>query len=417
MFISIKIFFLVFVYLILPLHSVTDLTIIGFIDPDDGIGKHSITILETLGDRVNSNFINTYPQKNINQNDPVHVIKAFNNPDKSPGKIALLTDFLGDINITPLAFIPKGCIIKLAYSVFETTQIPRKWVKILNEQFDGVIVPDKFLSQVYHHSGVKIPIFVLPLPMMLISYYSRDVHPIESSTPFVFGDASANKNPAVLIKAFAKVFGNNSKVHLKMRAPSFYHETRETIHRLIIKLGLTNVTFEEGKMDLEQFIDCLSSYDCYVNLSRGEGFSFIPREALALGIPVIISNNTASTTICDSGCVRSVPSLKKVPPLPVYKRIFGKEKLGSQFECEVDDVVEALRDVYYNYEEYVLKAREGRRWVEQYHCENPELQSQYLTLIKPKEIVLGNENTIQDGTIITNSQNLYLKYKKIRDSK
>jgi glycosyltransferase involved in cell wall biosynthesis len=145
-------------------------------------------------------------------------------------------------------------------------------------------------------------------------------------------------------------------------------------------------------------------------LSCGEGFSFIPREALALGIPVIITDNTASSTICKSGFVRSVRSEKKIRSKSNVYRILFADDCGDQFDCEVEDAKNALLDVYSNYPVYVHKALDGRNWVRQYDCENPNLRSQYLTLVKPKKVVLGNENKIEDDTLITNSIELYQKY-------
>lgn len=382
-------------------------------DPDDGIGKHSINILEALDDSVNANFIHTFPNKSIKADLPLHSLKTISNPDKSAGKVVLLTDILWDRCRTPTDFIPQGSYIKLAYSVFETTQIPKKWVSILNEEFDAVVIPDQFLISTYQNSGVKIPIFVVPLPMILKPFYSRNIHPKIPSKPFVFGDASANKNPSSLIKAFARAFGNSSKVHLKMRAAHLSEETNNIIYPLISKLGLSNITIEEGKISLNQLIDELVTYDCYVNLSRGEGFSFMPREMLALGIPVIVTNNTASSTICRTGFVKPVSSCLKGSTNSTYKIMFD-ESCGEQFDCTEEDAAEALLDVYNNYDKYLAKARNGRQWVERYSCE--KLKDAYLALVKPKQIILGQRNRFIGSTLETNSLVLYEKYLKLINS-
>lgn len=393
------------------LYSTPDLTVVGFLEPEGGIGKVPITIIETLGDKVSSNFVASNTQS-LKHEIPHSVVKVLQNPDKSPGKVALLTDVLGHFHTRPYEHIPKGCIVKLAYSMLETTRIPNKWVKVLNEQFDAVIVPDPYLLDVYTNCGVKIPIFVLPMPMLLSPYFEHSVHPNSPSTPFIFGDASANKNPAVLLKAFAKAFGNNPDVHLVMRAGHIFDEPRETINRLINQYDLKNVTVEAGHLVVKEFIDRLLSFDCYINLSRGEGFSLIPREALALGIPVIITNNTASATICKSGYVRAIPCKNRGPANSGYQILFH-EDCGEQFDCEVDDVAAALLDVYQHYEKYIRKARKGREWVKQYDTTSTKLQQSYVNLIKPKMVVMGDRNKIKDGVIITNSLNLYQKYLQI----
>lgn len=402
-----------FFFFSLSLHGQVDLTIIGYVLPGDGLGKIPMTILETLSDEISVNMIAT---RKIPHLDPVplRTKKALNNRDKGPGHVALFVDALWYTGKNLVKSLPKNRGIKIAYSMFETTRIHKRWTKILNNKFDAVVVPDPFLVKVYQDSGVCIPIFVLPIPMMLDSYLKRPLHSSSPGKPFVFGDVSANKNPAVLVEAFAKAFGNNSHVHLFMKAGHAFSETKEKIAEIVNRYGLSNVTLEEGFLSLEGHIDLLSSFDCYVNLSRGEGFSFIPREALALGVPVMIANNTASTTICDSGLVYSVPSQMKSDPNFYYQPLFNNENCGKQFDCTVSEVVQGLLHVYNNYETYIVKARKGRDWVKQYDVKNKELREKFCNLVKPKKIVLTeSENRITEEGIFTNSGALYKKYLSI----
>lgn len=407
-----KIFYY-FIFLWFPygLLSTPDLTIIGYIIPEDGLGKIPITIVETLGNEfsVNIRYSRTLPDEN---KLPSSMVAALHNPDQVTGKIAMSTVGLWHRDGINRINMPNDCLIKIAYSMFETTKIPTMWVKILNEEFDAVVVPDKFLMKVYEECGVQIPIFILPIPMMLDPYFSHSLNRNTHSKPFIFGDASANKNPTALIKGFAKAFGNDPSIKLIMRACEIRPETREVFNRLVNRYHLTNVTLEEGDLSLDQYIDFLSSLDCYVNLSKGEGFSLIPREALAMGIPVIISDNTASSSICKSGYVRAVPSKIRTSPLGHYEWLF-QEKCGSQFDCNTKDVTLALLDVYNNHEEYRNKAYLGREWVDQYNCKNEKLRGLYRTLIRPKEIVLGNANKIEQGVIMTNSSLLKEKYLQV----
>lgn len=403
-------YFLLFAFLTSKLCSAPDLTIVGFLEPEGGWGKIPISILECLQDDVSANFFSTDTTSSSRTDVPKYTLKALRNPDKTVGKVALLTTLIwsaGGANKMPKS------MIKLAYSMLETTKIPSKWVELLNANFDGVVVPDEYLVTVFETSGVTIPIYVLPIPMVLEPYKKTPIHSIHPSKPFTFIDASATKNPGILIEAFAHMFGNNPDVHLLMRAGHINSHAAEVIKKAMDKVGpMTNITFEEGKISLPEFIQRLSSSDCFINLSRGEGFSFIPREALALGLPVIITDNTASKTICKSGFVRAVPSDKLGPSSWLYKFMFT-ETCGQQFDCEIQDVEAAMLDVYNNYATYIEKARQGREWVDQYDCANSKLRKMYQTLIKPTNVVLGDENRIEEGTIFTNSANLYRKYKSV----
>lgn len=397
---------------IIPVFPTPDLTIVGFFEAEGGIGKVPLTILEVLGDGISTNFVCTMPQPNMGKEITPKAMACINNPDHEAGKVAMLTELIWCKGRRPANRMPKDSIIKLAYSMLETTQIPSTWVKILNEEFDAVVVPDIYVSTMYQESGVLIPIFVLPLPMILDSYYARTPHAEIPSKPFIFADTSANKNPIPLIKAFAKAFKNNPDVMLFLRAGRL---DRTPINAAIKKYKLKTVIVEEGKIPLSQFIDRLLACDCFINLSRGEGFSYIPRECLALGLPVITTNNTASGTLCESGFVRAVPSNIKVPGSMNYVNLFG-ERCGKQFDCDVNDVISALKDVYDHYPEYIEKAKQGREWVRQYDCKNPKLRARYQALIKPRQIILGTENMVTEEALITNSEKLYQKYLQVLKS-
>ena len=156
------------------------------------------------------------------------------------------------------------------------------------------------------------------------------------------------------------------------------------------------------------FKELFKTFDCYVLISKGEGFSISPREALALGKPCIISNNTAHKTICNTGHVYAVPSELIEPAIDP-----GVGACGNRFNCSIKDVRKALREVYTNYQEYVEKALGGREWVKDYLWENLKLR--FLNLIKPKKVVLGNHNEITDDYLMTDSKKLYAKYSQLHN--
>ena len=100
------------------------------------------------------------------------------------------------------------------------------------------------------------------------------------------------KNYHVLLEAFAGEFKNNPHVRLKIHGSWQDGDMGDRVKRKIKRLGLTNVEIFEQVFTREQYIEFMYSLDCYVYLSMGEGYSLTPREAIALGIPCILSNHT-----------------------------------------------------------------------------------------------------------------------------
>jgi glycosyltransferase involved in cell wall biosynthesis len=290
--------------------------------------------------------------------------------------------------------------------MFESTQIPMDWVHILNTSFDGAIVPDEFLVQVYKDSGVKIPIFVIPLGRDFSRYLNAPLKETKG-TPFVFANFSAcnaRKNLPKLVRAFGEAFGNNPDVRLRLGWRWVDGDLSRSVFAEVAARGLKNVTIDQEAFDADAYFDRFKRVDCYVNIATSEGFSIQPREAMALGIPVIVTNNSGQKTICDSGLVRAIPSTYAIPALYPFPGDFG-----FQYQCRTSDVVDALRDVYTNYETYLQKSVEARKWASAYHF--TKMTPLYRALIKPARVVLGKRNKIlADGTIITSSKSLIRKY-------
>lgn len=374
-----------------------DLTIIGFVNQKDGIGKQSTDLMDAFEGELKMNLIHTRGKTT----------------KKKPefGKVILFEEMLWwpkQEKYKKILSSNRDTSIRIAYSVWESTQIPQEWVMILNEHFDAVCVPSKFLVTAYQNSGVKIPIFELPLGLNL-SKFLKEPLKSQKNTPFVFGNLSAcseRKNQVQLIKAFAKAFGNNPNVQLRINCRYGEREVSNAITREIVAQNLNNVIFTQFALSEKEYIDLFKTLDCYVSPSKGEGFSIQPREAMALGIPVIATNNTGQEPICASGLIKSIKTpLKEIAIFP-----WG-DSYGHNFNCEVDELANALIEVYENYDVHLAQSNQAREWASSYQYEN--LKSQYKTLIRPKKVHLGKEDALIGEELVTTSKDLYEKYQKV----
>ena len=319
--------------------------------------------------------------------------------------------------------------IRIASQVSEMTEIDPEVIAETNAYCDAVIVPDQWLVDVYKRSGLTCPVFALPLALDVKPLLKRPIKK-QRNAIFTYGfsgyfNEDGRKNHGLLMQAFADEFGGNSRMMLCLHGRVGHHsagthkETTAIIVRGIVdaavdgrflkvlerlnRLQLSNIKLQETAFTRQEYEDYLASLDCYVTISKGEGFSIIPREILAMGIPCIVSNNSAQSTICKSGCVRVVPSdiVERANPHP----------RGNWFNVRQDDVQKALRDVYQNYGHYLKLAHKGREWVKQYLPEN--LTKKYKMLVEPSRVLLGDRNEITDDYLMTDSPELFAKYKKL----
>lgn len=401
------IFILTNFFIINIILSRVDVTVVGPMLYADGIGRISIGFMDCLKKDISMNFIQTSgSQKDV----PEHVLKIVNNKDTGPGKITILFDPPWSTISNSFSKISNQSGIRLAYSMIESSAIPRQWVQIFNSKFDAVLVPDQYYVDVYKNSGVKIPIFVFPHGIYLEEFLNSPIKN-KKNNPFIFGFSaglhSDRKNPEMLVDAFCKEFGTNANVRLHIHVRFGDNRLINRLEEKIKNINSHNIKLTTRVLSAQEYLDFLSSLDCFVSFTKGEGYSVTPREALALGISCIITNNTAQSTICKTGFVRSVPSDIKEP---AHYLLYGGN-IGYHFNCKINDACDAMRDVYENYQIYLDKARNGREWVKQYLYAN--LYPKYLTLVKPQKIILGSKNLIDNGVITTDSKNLYNKYTKL----
>lgn len=384
-----------------------DVNIVGFLKFANGLGRVTTTWVDILSNDFNVKFVESRPGFFNYQDIPHKVIKISQNKKlQASNNVSIMTD----VPWLPSKYLYKNIpnsLIKIAYSMCESTKIPAQWVTIFNNEMDAIIVPDEFLIDVYKNSGVEIPIFVIPIALYLEDFLKR---PLKKSTnkPFVFGVSAAlskNKNIELLIEAFHSEFCNNKNIILKIHSPWINY--KQALISKINSLNVKNVELHIGELNWVNYINFMQSIDCYVLLSKGEGFSITPREAMSLGIPCILSNNSAQKTICNTNLVLPVNSnIKQISDQEFY----GTD-VGFNFNCDIKDVKIALRCMYKNYNSYLKDSKKRRFWAKKYLKEN--LLQYYINIVKPKKIILSDKNEVTKEFLMTNSIRLYNKYIKL----
>lgn len=386
-----------------------DLTLVGFLD-HESLAKFPALWIDNLADSLKINFIATTRPNLDGASDKVKEIALA--PFKTAGNVAVLLDSVWNKHNNWSAYVPSQSTIKIAYCMFEGTKLPPQWVAILNAQFDAVVVGDPFWVPIYQLSGVVIPIFSLPAGLFLDALLAEPQKE-NPGKPFTFGISAvfwARKNHRKLLQAFAEEFGNSDMVQLKMHGRAGLPMIISEVENYIKDHKLSNVHIEVKKTNPQEFDQFMRSLDCYVLVSTAEGYSISPREAMARGIPCILSRNTAHITLCESRLVRCIRSF--VLNRAEYEEFGSGDDFGYTFNCEIADIRRALRDVYENYAAYLEKAKKAREWVRQ-QCAFSGLKAKYLSLIKPQKVMLGSGNKLEDDALITNSEKLYSKYQRL----
>jgi len=165
-------------------------------------------------------------------------------------------------------------------------------IQILNRRLSACTAVSETLAQAMKNKGIRIPIEVVPNATAAVFSCKS-----ESSAPgsiFRFIHVSAlndfEKNVSGILKAFAKALEQNPSMELVLagesnRLPQFQALSRE--------LHIGEKVMFTGYLKPQTLADTLRTCDAFVMFSFFETFSCATAEALACGLPCIVSDGGA----------------------------------------------------------------------------------------------------------------------------
>lgn len=223
---------------------------------------------------------------------------------------------------------------RVLFSMWETTELPSSFARYL-PLYDQILVPCEHNVDVFskHHDNVSY----VPLGVDT-SFWTPQPKQVADKFRFhAAGSLWRRKGLDVVVEAFNKLNLANAELHIKA-AP----------HAKDVPAGSLgeNVFLHRRWMSPEEQRDWFNQADCFVAPARGEGFGLIPLQAIALGVPTIVSVSSGQAQFANLATHRV--GFKKVKA----------DSVGLWDEPMLADVVETMEDVYRNRSYWLDKARE-----------------------------------------------------------
>ena len=235
---------------------------------------------------------------------------------------------------------------QISYTPWESTVIPKEWFEYL-DHCDEVWTTSNWCKEVFEANGIKD---VKVYPHGIDPMWRPKKRNIEHGRPIKFlhvGEPAPRKAGQMVVDAFISLYGNNPFYSLTIKSfgPSTARVYNNYIDKSIIGIPnemYNNITVITESMSDEELVKLYHDHDVLIYPSYGEGFGFIPFQALATGMPVICTDGWAHydeylgplklrSELIDS-------------PWPVHQ--------GKVFEPEYNHLVELMRDVSINYNAY-----------------------------------------------------------------
>lgn len=270
-------------------------------------------------------------------------------------------------NITETLIIEKGFNFinnkyNIGYWYWEFEKFPKHWIKN-TQYYNEVWVASDFVKKALI-KDVDLPVTKIP-PIVEFLNINKGLRRRNFNIPddsfvflFVFDSMSyfQRKNPAGLVRAFKKAFGeHNQKVTLVIKC-SGANNSNPYLQELFRLSENYPVIFINKYLEKKDLNSLMFLADCYVSLHRSEGFGLTMAEAMLLGKPTIATNYSGNLDFMnDKNSYLVDYDLVKVG-LGDYPYAYG----NYWAEPKVEHAAELMYYVYKNREKAEEKGRLGQ---------------------------------------------------------
>ena len=234
---------------------------------------------------------------------------------------------------------------QIGYTPWESTVIPPEWFPKL-KLCDEIWTTSDWCANVFEDNGFK-DVKVFPHGIDPIWKPKRRTESDVLKFLHV-GEPSVRKGGQLVVDAFIHLFGNDPRYSLTLKTTND-NSTRvynNYIDKQIIGLPhemYSNIYINNESLEEEQLVNLYHQHDVLVYPSAGEGFGFIPFQALATGMPTISTYDWAQYK-------------NYLGPLKLKSTIKDSEwdlvHPGKVFEPNYQHLLETMRDVAINFNAY-----------------------------------------------------------------
>jgi glycosyltransferase involved in cell wall biosynthesis/predicted SAM-dependent methyltransferase len=224
---------------------------------------------------------------------------------------------------------------------WEFSKLRKDFVEIFN-QADEIWAPSNFTRKSYIDSGIdfnKVQVIPNGIDPELFSPKGDKYNlKTEKTLKFLFvGGTIFRKGIDILLEVYTKMFDSKADVCLiikDMGGDSFYkgQTAKEKIEEIQKAADSPEIIYIDDYLTEKQMADLYRACDVFVCPYRGEGFSLPTLEAMACGLPVIVTQGGATDDFVDEEVAWLIPAGKRA----IGDTIDGVELAGKADILEPD---------------------------------------------------------------------------------
>jgi glycosyltransferase involved in cell wall biosynthesis len=251
---------------------------------------------------------------------------------------------------------------RIAWTMWEATRLPKGW----NDYFklvERVIVPSKGQVEIFRNSGIWLPIDVIPDGIDFDAFVPIERPERKVFTFITWGRLTSRKCPQELAWCFQRAFPKIEYPDVRL-----IFKTRQgqmgggLIPPPKFKDSRIKVINEEW--DLPRLVQFCHEADCAVFLSRGEGFGQPAVQAMATGLPVILSDHSGQSDFSNSRYNYPIGLDAKKPYVSSsLGASYGENDSLEWWNPDFEQTIDVMKEVYRDRDKAKNKGAKSAQWV------------------------------------------------------
>ncbi|WP_336975205.1 glycosyltransferase [Sphingobium aromaticiconvertens] len=200
--------------------------------------------------------------------------------------------------------IPEGDYrLMMALFFWEESAVPEHTVQRLAKSFDAIISPARTVTNALLDSGLPIPVATIGQPVDIEPYAALASGRHSRGKEIRFLHVSScfkRKGVDVLLEAWAKAFTSADPVRLVIKTfPNPHNDVEQQLAELTERYpNLAKVEIVNRDVEQRELLQFYADADVMVLPSRGEGYNLPALEAMASGLPLIVTGHGGQRDFC-----------------------------------------------------------------------------------------------------------------------
>ena len=238
---------------------------------------------------------------------------------------------------------------------WEFLEVPKLWVDFFQREPDQIWVNSNFTRNVFVGSGVPADkVTVLPLGFDPSFFYPNgslitlDNWPEDEFRFLYVGGTIDRKGADLLINAYCTEFNPTENIRLVVKDTGTAHvykfsNIKERIIELAADASVPQISYSDQDLDAAELAGLYRACHCLVQPYRAEGFCLPVIEAMACGLPVIVTSGGPTDDFVLQSCGWKIASQRVEIP-----QLLGLETNSRQgwLEPNFDDLRKCMREAF-----------------------------------------------------------------------